>query len=85
MTPTANEIPYLVGVGLSVAMAQWLLSLAYRNAPAAVVSVFNYSSIIWATLFGWLIWNEWPLRWVLAGAAVVIASNFLIIWRESRA
>ena len=82
--PTARELPLLVGVGLSGAMAQWLLSLAYRNAPAAVVTVFNYTSIIWATLFGWMIWNEWPLPMVLAGAAVVIVSNILIIWRESR-
>jgi drug/metabolite transporter (DMT)-like permease len=48
------------------------------------VTVFNYSGIVWATLFGWLIWDEWPLPVVLAGAAVVIAANMLIIWRESR-
>jgi drug/metabolite transporter (DMT)-like permease len=47
-------------------------------------SVFNYTGIIWATLFGWMIWNELPLPAVLTGAAVVIASNLLIIWRESR-
>ncbi len=82
--PTLTEIPLLFGVGLTGAAAQWLLSTAFRNAPAAVVTVFNYSGIIWATLFGWLIWNDWPLPAVLAGAAVVIASNLLIIWRESR-
>ena len=85
VTPTLAEVPLLFGVGLSGALAQWLLSTAFRNAPAAVVTVFNYSSIVWATLFGWLIWNEWPLPAVLAGAAVVIGSNGLIIWRESRA
>jgi len=84
VTPTLSEIPLLLGVGLSGAAAQWLLSAAYRNAPAAIVTVFNYSSIIWATVFGWLVWNEWPLPAVLAGAAIVIASNILIIWRESR-
>jgi drug/metabolite transporter (DMT)-like permease len=82
--PTLDEVPYLIGVGLTGAMGQWLLSTAFKNAPAAVVSVFNYSAIVWATLFGWLIWNDWPLPGVLAGAAVVIASNILIIWRESR-
>jgi drug/metabolite transporter (DMT)-like permease len=82
--PTLTEVPLLFGVGLTGAAAQWLLSTAFRNAPAAVVTVFNYSGIIWATLFGWLIWNDWPLPAVLAGAAVVIASNLLIIWRESR-
>ena len=84
VTPTVEEIPLLFGVGLSGAAAQWLLSIAFRNAPAAIVTVFNYSSIIWAILFGWLIWNEWPMPLVFAGAAVVIASNILVIWRESR-
>ncbi len=82
--PTLAEIPLLFGVGLSGAAAQWLLSVAFRNARAAIVSVFNYSGIVWATLFGWLIWQEWPLPMVMAGAAVVIASNLLMIWRESR-
>lgn len=84
VAPSWSELPLLIGVGLSGATAQWLLSIAYRNAPAAVVTVFNYTSIVWATLFGWMIWNEWPLPAVLAGATVVIASNILIVWRESR-
>ena len=83
-TPALDEIPLLLGVGLSGAAAQWLLSTAYKNAPAAVVTVFNYTSIVWATLFGWLIWNEWPVTAVITGAVIVIASNMLIIWRESR-
>lgn len=82
--PTVAEIPLLIGVGLSGAAAQWLLTFAFRNAKAAIITVFNYSSIVWATLFGWMIWNEWPLPTVIAGAAVVIASNILMIWRESR-
>jgi drug/metabolite transporter (DMT)-like permease len=82
--PTLAEVPLLFGVGLSGAAAQWLLSVAFRNARAAIVSVFNYSGIVWATLFGWMIWQEWPLPAVMAGAAVVIASNLLMIWRESR-
>jgi drug/metabolite transporter (DMT)-like permease len=82
--PTLAEIPLLLGVGLSGAGAQWLLSIAFRNARAAIVTVFNYSSIIWATLFGWMIWGDWPLPTVMAGAAIVIASNILMIWREAR-
>ena len=82
--PTMNELPSLLGVGLSGAAAQWMLSVAYKNAPAAVVSVFNYTSIVWATLFGFMIWNEWPMPAVIVGAVIVIASNLLIIWRESQ-
>jgi drug/metabolite transporter (DMT)-like permease len=82
--PLMSERPLLFGVGLSGAAAQWLLSTAFRNAPAAIVTVFNYSSIVWATLFGWMIWDEWPMSTVVIGAIVVIGSNILIIWRESR-
>lgn len=82
--PSLSEVPLLFGVGLTGAAAQWLLSTAFRNAPAAIVTVFNYSGIVWATLLGWMIWNDWPLPTVFVGAAVVIASNVLIIWREAR-
>jgi len=82
--PTMAEFPMLLGVGLSGAAAQWLLSVAFKNAPAAIVTVFNYSTIVWATLFGWAIWNELPLPTVIAGGTVVIASNIVVVWRESR-
>ncbi len=82
--PTAEEIPLLLGVGLSGTAAQWLLSTAFRHARAAIVTVFNYSSIIWSAVFGWMIWNDWPAPAVITGAIIVIASNMLIIWRESR-
>jgi drug/metabolite transporter (DMT)-like permease len=82
--PTAAEVPLLLGVGLTGAGAQFLLSTAFSNAPATIVTVFNYSGIVWATLLGWLIWNEWPLPMVFLGGSIVIAANLLIIWRESR-
>jgi drug/metabolite transporter (DMT)-like permease len=82
--PTLAEIPFLFGIGLSGAAAQWLYSTALKYTPAAIVAVFNYSSIVWAMLFGWLVWNDWPLPIVLAGSVVVIASNVFIAWRESR-
>ena len=82
--PTLDELPLLIGVGFSGAAAQWLFSTALKNTPAAIVAVFNYTTIVWAALFGWLIWDEWPLPIVFAGSAIVIAANLFIVWRESR-
>lgn len=81
---TLEELPLLAGAGLAGAAAQWLYSIALKNTPAAIVAVLNYTSIIWSMLFGWMIWQEWPLPIVLAGASVVIGANLLIVWRESR-
>lgn len=82
--PTLDELPLFLGVGLCGAAAQWLLSTAFRNAQAAIVTVFNYSSIVWATILGWMVWNDWPMPTVMIGAAIVIGSNILMIWREAR-
>lgn len=79
-----EEIPLIVGIGLAGAAAQWLYSIALKNTPAAVVAVFNYTSLVWAMLFGWLVWQDWPLAVVFLGSAVVIGANLLIVWRENR-
>lgn len=81
---TWGDIPYIIGVGLSGLAAQYLLSLAYKNAEATIVTVFNYSGIIWATLFGWFIWSDWPALTIWIGGAIVIASNIFMIYRESK-
>jgi drug/metabolite transporter (DMT)-like permease len=82
--PSWDEVPLLLGVGFTGVMAQFLLSMAFGNAPAAVVTVFNYSGIIWATFFGWMIWQEWPANSIWIGGAIVIASNIFVIWRENK-
>jgi len=82
--PTLREAPLLFGVGLSGAAAQWLLTVAFKHAKAVAVTIFGYSGIIWSTLFGWLIWNDWPLPSIFVGAAIIIAANIVIAWRESR-
>ena len=82
--PTWAEAPYIIGLGLTGVAAQMMLSLAYKNAQAAIVTVFNYSGIIWATMFGWMFWNDWPTHTILTGGAIVIASNVFIVFREQR-
>ncbi len=82
--PSAEHIPWLIGLGLSGAAAQFCLSLAFKYAPAALVTIFNYTGIIWATLFGYFIWNDWPSWPIWLGGGVVIISNLFIVWREQR-
>ena len=79
-----SELPLWLGVGLAGAAAQWLYSIALKLAPAAVVAVLNYTSLIWAMLIGWLVWGDWPTTVVFVGAGIVISSNLIIVWRESR-
>lgn len=80
--PTWNEVPLIIALGLTGVLGQIFISIAYKYAQASIVTVFNYSGIIWATSFGWMIWDEWPDDAILIGGAIVIASNIFIVARE---
>ena len=64
--------------------AGMMMTQAFRLAPATVVAPLDYTALIWATAFGWLIWNEVPDGATLLGAALIIASGLYIIWRERK-
>ncbi len=57
---------------------------AYRQAEAVIVAPMQYSQMIWATIFGLLIFNETPDELTLLGAAIIMASGLYIVLRESR-
>ena len=74
----------LVGIGLSGGMAQLCLTGSLRFAPVAVVMPMDYTGLVWATLFGWLIFGALPVPTTLVGAPIIIASGLAILWREHR-
>ena len=55
---------------------------AYRQAPPSILAPFEYSALIAGAIAGYLIWDEVPDRWVVAGAAVIIASGLFVVYRE---
>ncbi len=70
--------------GLFVGGAHFLLIERFRWAEAAVLAPFKYANMIWAVIFGFIIWGDLPDAWTLAGAAFVIVCGLYIIRRESR-
>lgn len=82
--PQWSEVPLFIGAGLSGALAQMCLSAAFKYAPVALVTIFNYTGIVWATAYGWFIWGDWPAPPVFLGAGIIVASSLFIVWRENR-
>lgn len=72
----------LAAGGVLGLVGQLLLTAALRYGQVASVSVMDYSSLIWATLFGWLIWGEMPPSSLWLGAPLVIVAGAVIAWRE---
>jgi len=54
----------------------------YRRAAPALLAPFEYTALVGGALAGYLIWDEIPDRWVLTGAAVIIASGLFVVYRE---
>ncbi|AWK90146.1 DMT family transporter [Azospirillum thermophilum] len=82
-TPDARGLGLMALVGTLGAAAQVLLTQAFRRAPPATVAPFEYTGMIWATLFGFLVFGEVPTPAVLAGALVIIGSGLYILHRET--
>ena len=83
-TPANSDLLVFITMGLVGGCGSYFMVLAYRNAPAAVLAPFDYTTLILGTLLGWLIWRELPDTTVFLGAAVVIACGLYIVQRETR-
>lgn len=62
--------------------AGFLLILAYQAGEAANVAPMQYSQMLWAIGFGWLLFDERPDAMTLLGAGLIIGSGLYILMRE---
>lgn len=72
----------LAVIGIAGGAAQLCLTSSLRWAPVSVVLPMDYSMLLWASLLGWLFWDQWPGSSTWAGALLIIASGLYIAWRE---
>jgi drug/metabolite transporter (DMT)-like permease len=72
----------MIAIGGFGALGHFLLIAAHRLAPAAILSPFIYSQLVWMILLGYVVFNDVPNRWTLIGASIVIASGLYLLFRE---
>ena len=74
----------MVGTGVLGSAGHFLLISGHRLAPAAVLSPFVYTQLIWVVILGYLVFDHVPNGWTMAGAAIVIASGLYLLYRERK-
>ncbi len=79
---TAHQWLLLLGMGMAGTWGQMLITMALRFGKVSSVIVMDYSSIIWATLFGWLLFSTLPALSTWIGAPLVVLAGLIISWRE---
>lgn len=72
------DLALMAAIGLQIYLAQLCFFEACRFAPASVVGPMEYSSLVWAALFGYLLFADIPTIPVFAGAALVIVAGLLL-------
>ena len=75
--------PLLVGIGLFGSLGQHFITEAFRNAPASVVTPFEYTALLWGVLLDLVVWGVLPGAVTLAGGAIVIGAGLFLIRREA--
>ncbi|MFT4014841.1 MAG: DMT family transporter [Paracoccus sp. (in: a-proteobacteria)] len=80
----AGDLALAGAISLLGLTAGFLLILAYQSAEAANVAPMQYSQMIWAIGYGWLLFGERPDGATLLGAALIIGSGLYILMRERK-
>jgi drug/metabolite transporter (DMT)-like permease len=80
--PTPIGLLLMAATGLLAGSAQYCLTEAFRIAPPSLVAPFEYTSLLWAMLFGFFVWGDVPTMLVLVSSAVVIASGVYVLHEE---
>ena len=72
----------IVAMSLCGALAQILLTTSLRFGSAGVILLIDYTSLLWATFYGWSVFERTPPATLWLGAPLIIGAGLLIAWRE---
>jgi drug/metabolite transporter (DMT)-like permease len=79
-TPSLRDFLLLASCGPISAIGMTLLSQAYRQAEANFVTSFEYTGLIWATLWGFFIFGEVPDGTMIIGAALIVGAGLYMLY-----
>lgn len=83
VSSSLTDLALLALLGLLMGLGHLGLIHAVRLAPSNIVAPFHYTQIVWAVIFGLLLFGDRPTAWVIAGSTIIIASGLYILWRET--
>lgn len=84
ITPTPADFMLLGLLGIVALSAHFFTNRSLVLADAATVTPYQYTLLVWAMIFGWLVFKETPPLTTLIGAAFIVASGLFIFFREQR-
>ncbi|TYO66445.1 DMT family transporter [Bradyrhizobium hipponense] len=80
--PSPGSLVIFALAGCVSVTALFCVNRSLKLAPASVVVPYQYSMIVWAVIFGFVVFGDVPQLATLVGAAIIIAAGFYIYLRE---
>ncbi|MGO1819428.1 MAG: DMT family transporter [Senegalia sp. (in: firmicutes)] len=77
VVPTLIEAIGFLGLGIFATTAQFLMTNAYRFAPAGELAIYTYTNIVFSTIIGIIIWSEIPDILSIIGGILIILAGFI--------
>jgi len=81
VTPAPGDLAAFLIVGVTGSFGQYLMNQALRYGEASMLAPLDYTALLWAVLFGYMLWGDWPSLWVVGGAALVLLSTIIATGR----
>lgn len=78
------DAPYFLAAGLIYIGANLAITESFKQAPTSYTTLLNYTTILWAGLFGYLFWNQWPEANLIMGAILIVGSGIFMIFSERK-
>lgn len=84
-TPEPLQALMICSLALYGGTGHFLLTHAFRHAPASMLAPFLYAQLIWASLLGWLFYDQWPDALSIAGMVTIVAGGITVALVERSA
>ncbi|MQH38898.1 hypothetical protein EI052_26810, partial [Escherichia coli] len=78
VTPSAGSLVLFFAAGIISVAALLCVNRSLKLAPASVVVPYQYSMIVWAVIFGFVVFGDVPSWATIVGAAIIIAAGLYI-------
>jgi len=84
MTPTWGHALFMIALGTCGMLGHMLLTQAFRHAAPALLAPFSYGQILFAGVYGYLIFDHTPDNFAVVGITVICLSGLAAAWAQRR-
>jgi len=84
VSPSSTEWMLFAAMGGVGTLAHLAIAQAFRLAQVAIVGPFEYSTLLWATIIGFVVWREVPGANVWYGSSILVIAGLYILYREAK-